>query len=70
MRQSQRIVLNTLSSWGVPVWRAYPESLVMILLEGVLCIAVFAASAWVRVLSPDERRQVRGLFARTMSGAD
>ena len=58
-RSYARVVLLTIpvaGLGGAPVWLAYPESLVMILLEGALCMAVFAASAWVLVLSPDERR--------------
>jgi len=64
-RSYARVVLLTIPVAGLGgalVWLAYPESLVMILLEGGVCMAVFGAVAWVWVLGPDERRQVRGLF--------
>jgi len=44
---------------------AYPEGLLMICLEGLVCLTLFAVCAWWFALSSSEREQVLALFRRT-----
>jgi O-antigen/teichoic acid export membrane protein len=45
----------------------YPSGLIMMALEGVLCMLVFVPFAWWLVLTPRDRDQVIGIFRRKLS---
>jgi O-antigen/teichoic acid export membrane protein len=65
-----RVVLGTVPAAVIGValvWYAYPNSLIMIIFEWLMCMLIFAACAWWFVLSPEERLQIRGLLKRTPS---
>ncbi len=42
----------------------YPKSLIMIIAEGLICMLIFAVTAWRFVLKEEDRVQIRCLFVR------
>jgi O-antigen/teichoic acid export membrane protein len=46
---------------------AYPKSLIMILVEGLLCMFVFVMFAWLFILNGEERKQFLSIFRHSLS---
>lgn len=62
-----RVSIGTIPAAGVGIILLryfYPNSLLMIAAEGLVCILIFAVSAWYFELAADDREQIYAVFGR------